>query len=103
MTTAADLQRAVHQRHVERGDAPETLADIIQRSRYAAAWNQEQAAKCAKVSAGFWDMSKDERYTAQQREDAIYSAAYEQGRVAIYRDAATFADSIADALIKVTG
>jgi hypothetical protein len=99
MTTAAEL----FARSQERGDAPETLTDIIKRARFAASWNRDQAEKCGKVSAGFWDMSKDERYTAQQREDAIYSAAYEQGRVALYRDAATFADSIADALIAVTG
>lgn len=99
MITATQL----HKRSVERGDAPETLTDIVQRARFAAEWNQAQAAKCAKVSAGFWDMSKDERYTLQQREDAIYSAAYEQGRVAIYRDAARFADSVADALVAVVG
>lgn len=101
MTTASEL----YARHQEReaDGSPETLADIIKRARFAAEWNQRKAEECAKVSDGFWTMSKDERYTAQQREDAIYSAAYEQGRVAIYRDAARFADSIADALITVVG
>lgn len=99
MPTATDI----HKRAVERGDAPETLADIVQRARFAAEWNTSQADKALATSDGFWKMTKDERYTAQQREDAIYSAAYEQGRVAIYRDAARFADSIADALVAVIG
>lgn len=95
--------RDLYRRAQERDGSPETLADIVQRARFAAEWNTEQARKCGETSAGFWRMSKDERYSAQQREDAVYSAAYEQGRVAVYRDAAAFADSIADALIAVTG
>lgn len=98
--TATDL----HRRAQERNGGLETLADIVQRARFAAEWNTKQAEKSAATSAGFWaKMLKDKRYTAQQREDAICSAAYEQGRVAIFRDAAAFADSIADALVAVVG
>lgn len=97
--SATDL----HRRAQERNGGPETLADIVQRARFAAEWNTEQARKCAKMSTSFWTMTKDERYTEQQREDALYSAAYEQGRIAIYRDAAAFADSVADALVAVIG
>jgi len=101
--TTAPTASALYARSVERGDKPETLADIIARCRFAASWNQDRAASKRAQSAGFWTMTKDERYTAQQREDAIYAAASCQGEAGAYEDAARFADSVADALIAVTG
>lgn len=101
MPTASEL----HRRHLEREAAgtPETLADIVKRSRFAAEWHQERAANKRAQARGFYAMSKDEGYTLQQREDAHYSAATLSGEAAVHEDAARFADSIADALIAVTG
>lgn len=99
MTTATDL----HNRAVERGDKPETIADIIARSRFAAEWHQEQARKDRAAAQGFYAMSKDEGYKLQQREDALYSAAEMMGKAHVHEDAARFADSIADALITIAG
>ena len=99
MTTATDI----HKRAVERGDKPETLADIVQRSRFAAEWHLRRAENKRAQSHGFYAMRSDERYTVQQREDALYAAANLMGEAQVHEDAARFADSIADALIAVTG
>ena len=97
--TATDL----HRRARERGDKPETLADIIARTRFAAEWHQRRAADKRAQSHGFYAMKSEERYTLQQREDAVYAAANLMGEASIHEDAARFADSVADALIAVTG
>jgi glucan phosphoethanolaminetransferase (alkaline phosphatase superfamily) len=95
--------QALAARHTERAGKPENLADIIARSRFAAEWHQGRAENKRAQSHGFYAMRSDERYTTQQREDALYAAANLMGEAQVHEDAARFADSIADALIAVTG
>jgi hypothetical protein len=99
MITATQL----HKRAQERNGGPETLADIVARSRFAASWHLRRAESKRAQAVGFYAMAKDEGYTLVQREDALYAAANLTGESQIHEDASRFADSIADALIAVTG
>lgn len=101
MTTAAKLAAA----HAERAETgrPETLAEIIVRTRYAAEWKLEQARKHRASADGFRKLATVEEYTLQQREDARVAAGSLLERAFADEDASRILDSIADALIAVTG
>jgi len=103
MSAASELYQ-LHLKREAEGRPHENLAELLKRVRYAAEWNQSDAASKAEQSRGFYAMSKDdERYTTVQREDALYSAAALQGESNIRRDAARTLDSIADALVAIIG
>ena len=100
MTAVRLAQKAAER---EAAGTPETLADIIARTRYAAAWKLEQARKCRAEAEGFRKLATVEEYTLQQREDALVAAAACAGEARIHEDTARTLDSIADALVYVVG
>lgn len=101
MTAALKLAALSAAREAE--GRPENLTELIHRVRFAAEWNQKRDEVDSAASRGFYAMSKDEGYTLQQREDALYSAAALQGEANVRRDAARTLDSIADALVALCG
>jgi hypothetical protein len=99
MTPALKLAKLQEARRAS--GQPETLTDLIHRVRFAAEWNQEKAEKDAEQARGFGRLAAE--YTAQQREDAVYTAASFYGEANVRRDAARILDSIADALVALVG
>ena len=96
LSPALKLAEAHERREAE--GRPENLTEIIQRTRFAAEWNQKAAETARESARKFGKLAKVEEYTLQQREDATFAAAHEFGVATVREDAARTLDSIADAL-----
>ena len=83
--------------------SPETLSDIIQRTRYSAEWKLNQAERSRREAEGFRKLSTVEGYTLQQREDARVAAGSCLQKAFADEDASRILDSIADALVYLVG
>lgn len=102
MKSNAQLLVAAQARRAETGE-PEGLLELLDRVRFAAEWNQKEAVKARGLAVGFNLMSRDEKYTEAQRDDATYAAADHYAKAHVRDDAARTLDSIADSLCTLVG